>query len=46
MHAEGRQVIAWTVNVPTLMEQYISETHLDGLDTDFTTLLAWQWYKR
>jgi glycerophosphoryl diester phosphodiesterase len=46
MHAEGRQVIAWTVNVPTLMEQYISESHLDGLDTDFTTLLAWQWYKR
>lgn len=46
LHTEGKQVISWTVNVPTLIEQFINDKGLDGLDSDFTTLVAWYWYKR
>lgn len=46
LHTEGREVISWTVNVPTLIDQFISDKKLDGLDSDFTTLVAWYWYKR
>ncbi len=45
LHTEGRKVVTWTVNVPSLIDQYIFDVGLDGLDSDYNTLVAWYWYK-
>lgn len=44
LHAEGRIAITWTVNIPSLMEQYFQEGIFDGMLTDYPTLLAYYYF--
>jgi glycerophosphoryl diester phosphodiesterase len=44
LHSQGRIAITWTVNIPSLMEQYFDEGMFDGMLTDYPTLLAYYYY--
>jgi glycerophosphoryl diester phosphodiesterase len=44
LHSQGKQAITWTVNVPGLMFQYLTEGIFDGMLTDYPTLLAYYYY--
>ena len=46
LHGQGRQVITWTVDLPGYLEQYITQTNIDGIDTDYTTLAAYYFWKQ
>jgi len=45
LQGEGKKVVSWTVNVPDLIRQYMFDLKLDGLDSDYNSLVAWYWYK-
>ncbi len=46
LHAEGRVAITWTVNSPTLIEQYIREGSFDGMLSDYPTWVAYYYYRQ
>lgn len=46
LHAQGKIAITWTVDIPTLMLQYLQEGMFDGMLTDFPTLLAYYYYRQ
>lgn len=46
LHGQGRQVITWTVDASNYLEQYITQTNIDGIDTDYTTLAAYYFWKQ
>jgi glycerophosphoryl diester phosphodiesterase len=44
MHAEGRQVITWTMDDPNFISQYINEGEFDGMVTNYPSLVAYYHY--
>jgi glycerophosphoryl diester phosphodiesterase len=46
MHAQGRSVIAWTVNEPQYITQFMTEGNFDGLLSDYPSEIAYQYYAR
>jgi glycerophosphoryl diester phosphodiesterase len=44
LHSQGKIAITWTVNIPILMYQYLTEGIFDGMLTDYPTLLAYYYY--
>ena len=44
LHAEGREVITWTVNLPSFIQQYTQEGVFDGMLSDYPGLVAYYYY--
>lgn len=44
LHSEGKLAITWTVNLPALTRQYLTEGIFDGMLTDYPTELAYYYY--
>jgi glycerophosphoryl diester phosphodiesterase len=41
LHAEGRRVVVWTVDLPTFIRTYLDEGEFDGMLTNYPTLVAY-----
>jgi len=41
MHAEGRRVITWTMDVSAYIERYLKESKFDGFVTNYPTLVSY-----
>lgn len=46
MHAESRKVIAWTLDIPLYMQQFLNEGRFDGLLTNYPEALAYYYYAK
>jgi len=46
MHAEGRRVFTWTVDVPAYVDQYIKQGDFDGILTNYAPMVAYYNYTR
>jgi glycerophosphoryl diester phosphodiesterase len=46
MHAEGRRVFVWTMDVPAYIDQFLDEGQLDGILTNYPSYVAYAHYKR
>jgi glycerophosphoryl diester phosphodiesterase len=46
MHAEGRAVVTWTVDVPAYMQQYITQGDFDGILSNYSPAVAFYHYSR
>ncbi len=46
MHAEGRKVFMWTMDLPQFISQYMYEGELDGILSNFPSLVAYYHYAR
>jgi glycerophosphoryl diester phosphodiesterase len=44
LHSQGKLAITWTVNLPALTRQYLTEGIFDGMLTDYPTELAYYYY--
>ncbi len=44
LHAEGRVVITWTVNVPSFIQSYAQEGEFDGMLSDYPGLVSYYYY--
>jgi glycerophosphoryl diester phosphodiesterase len=44
LHSQGKLAITWTVNVPALTRQYLTDGIFDGMLTDYPTELAYYYY--
>jgi glycerophosphoryl diester phosphodiesterase len=40
MHAEGRKVVVWTLDVPQYIAQFVQEGNLDGLLSNYPSSVA------
>ena len=46
MHAEGRKVFMWTMDLPQFISQYMYEGELDGILSNYPSLVAYFHYVR
>lgn len=46
VHAAGRKVVTWTLDVADYMKQYVGDSRLDGILTNYPCQLAAHVYKR
>jgi glycerophosphoryl diester phosphodiesterase len=46
MHAEGRAVVTWTVDVPAYVREYVTQGDFDGLLTNYSPIVAYYHYTR
>jgi glycerophosphoryl diester phosphodiesterase len=46
VHAQGRRVFVWTLDVPEFIEQFIREGHFDGILSNFPSCTAYNYYVR
>jgi len=46
MHAEGRKVWTWTVDVPSYVDQYIKQGDFDGILSNYSPMVAYYNYTR
>jgi glycerophosphoryl diester phosphodiesterase len=46
MHAEGRRVYVWTMDVPAYIDEYLSEGNFDGILTNYPSYVAYAHYVR
>jgi glycerophosphoryl diester phosphodiesterase len=46
VHAEGRKAFVWTLDVPDLIQQFVSEGDFDGILTNYSTVVAYYYYVR
>lgn len=46
VHAEGRKAFVWTLDVPDLIQQFVSEGNFDGILTNYSTVVAYYYYVR
>jgi glycerophosphoryl diester phosphodiesterase len=46
IHAQGRKVIAWTVDEPQYIFQFMNEGNFDGLLSNYPSEIAFQYYAR
>jgi glycerophosphoryl diester phosphodiesterase len=44
MHAQGRRVFVWTLDVPEFIEQFIREGHFDGILSNYPSCTAYNYY--
>ncbi|HMK38793.1 MAG TPA: glycerophosphodiester phosphodiesterase family protein [Bacteroidota bacterium] len=44
LHAEGRVVITWTVNLPSFIQPYAQDGEFDGMLSDYPGLVAYYYY--
>lgn len=44
MHSEGRKCIAWTMDVPEYIEQFINQGDFDGILTNYPSIVAYYEY--
>jgi glycerophosphoryl diester phosphodiesterase len=44
VHAQGRKVFVWTVDVPEFIAQFINEGHFDGILSNFPSCTAYNYY--
>ena len=44
VHAQGRKVFVWTVDVPEFITQFINEGHFDGMLSNFPSCTAYNYY--
>jgi glycerophosphoryl diester phosphodiesterase len=46
MHAENRKVFVWTLDVAQYIQQYIQEGTIDGILSNYPSLVAFQYFMR
>jgi glycerophosphoryl diester phosphodiesterase len=46
VHAEGRKAFVWTLDVPDLIQQFVSKGNFDGILTNYSTVVAYYYYVR
>jgi glycerophosphoryl diester phosphodiesterase len=46
MHAEGRRVFVWTLDLPVYVEQFMSTGDFDGILTNYPSIVAFLHYVR
>ncbi len=46
MHAEGKKVFTWTMDVPAYVEQYFAQSDFDGMVTNYPPMVAYYHYIR
>ncbi len=46
MHAEGKKVYTWTMDVPVYVEQYMAQSDFDGMVTNYPPMVAYYHYIR
>jgi glycerophosphoryl diester phosphodiesterase len=46
MHAEGKKVYTWTMDVPAYVEQYMAQSDFDGMVTNYPPMVAYYHYIR
>ncbi|MEO7311234.1 MAG: glycerophosphodiester phosphodiesterase family protein [Chitinophagaceae bacterium] len=46
VHAEGRQVFVWTVDVPDFVEEFVNSGDFDGILSNFPSSVAYNYYVR
>jgi glycerophosphoryl diester phosphodiesterase len=46
MHAEGRKVYTWTMDVPAYVEEYMAQSDFDGMVTNYPPMVAYYHYTR
>jgi len=46
LHAQGKEAITWTVNVPNFVQQFVEQGLLDGILSDYPGLVAYYYYKQ
>lgn len=44
VHAQGRKVFVWTVDVPEFITQFINEGHFDGILSNYPSCTAYNYY--
>lgn len=44
LHAQGKEAITWTVNLPNFVRQFIDQGLLDGILSDYPGLVAYYYY--
>ena len=44
VHAQGRKVFVWTVDVPEFIAQFINDGHFDGILSNFPSCTAYNYY--
>ncbi len=44
LHANGKQAICWTVDIPSFMQTYLYDGLFDGMMTNYASLLAYYYY--
>lgn len=44
MHAQGRKVFVWTLDIPENMDLYMKQGNFDGILTDYPSALAYLFY--
>ena len=44
LHANGKQAICWTVDIPSFMQTYLYDGLFDGMMTNYANLLAYYYY--
>jgi glycerophosphoryl diester phosphodiesterase len=44
VHAEGRRVFVWTLDLPANMASFMAQGHFDGILTDYPSALAYLYY--
>ena len=46
MHAEGRRVYTWTMDIPSWVQQYMASGDFDGMVTNYSPMVAFYHYSR
>ena len=44
IHAQGRKVFVWTVDVPEFITRFVNEGHFDGILSNFPSCVAFNYY--
>ena len=44
VHAQGRKVFVWTIDVPEFIEQFIKDGQFDGMLSNFPSCVAYNYY--
>lgn len=44
VHAQGRKVFVWTVDVPEFISEFINDGHFDGILSNFPSCTAYNYY--
>ncbi len=44
VHAQGRKVFVWTLDVPEFIEQFTNEGHFDGILSNYPSCVAYNYY--
>ena len=46
MHQEGRRVFTWTLDVQDFIREYMTNTSIDGILTNYPALVAYEYYTK